>query len=225
MKFIKLIWITIILFSPLFSCGRKPGSGHPLAIKYPVHKHVTPAKGDLNGNLMSLSSHMIYCNKKEALQSFGLLEPSRGMISYNYTCQQHEAVQSDAYETSTKWYKTGRNIKSSTTFLDRHEVKCKEGYGLQKVKLQTAGKTVRYWFRCARILILDCHAVTNPKTLATEEDGLAKVNLLKNQRIRLDLNQILTGFKLNVIEEAPQDNPREADFPNYKMILTILIPY
>ncbi len=161
------------------------------------------------GNIWYLDRHELDC-EKGVIQGFQLM--SNGQISYKYKCKNINNVDNSIRVTK----QTQKNFIHytglakivrpywSTHYLDRHYVKCDDGFALQKFKLMRYGEEVYYQFNCVRITNYgNCQTVRTDETLGGSKQGfnqnyhfLTTTNYLDRQKVYCAENQFFTGFRL-----------------------------
>lgn len=120
----------------------------------PIQCHDYYKKTSYNGdkNALMLDKHNVECANDDFIRAFHLgrnVEHSR--IQYRYHCCNMTGVHKDTYVDSTPWNTEGGG---DATYLNRHHVKCKLGYGLTKFQLKRDGQgNYRYEFKCAKVSV------------------------------------------------------------------------
>lgn len=120
----------------------------------PIQCHDYYKKTSYNGdkNALMLDKHNVECANDDFIRAFHLgrnVEHSR--IQYRYHCCNMTGVHKDTYVDSTPWNTEGGG---DATYLNRHHVKCKLGYGLTKFQLKRDGQgSYRYEFKCAKVSV------------------------------------------------------------------------
>jgi hypothetical protein len=146
-----------------------------------------------NNNIYFLVLHDINCNANEALQGFKLDRPSSTEIAYKYACKVGSSlISGKTYDKQTPPNDVASNRERSANYLDRHNVKCKNGYALQRFKLNRAGYKISYSYRCVQV------SCDSEKTFTTNEtsNGGYETIYLDRQDIRLKTDQVMVGFRL-----------------------------
>jgi hypothetical protein len=150
MKDISTIICFLILFiSPIYSKNfLKWGSNDPW---YDRRTNSNDAAG---GNIFYLDRHSVYCNNNEVLIGFHLLRPAENNIMYEFKCSSNGVNSSSSYSASTGWNNVNSNWKESLKYLDRHQVLCNEGYGLNGFKISRPNRDsgqLRYDYTCTKV--------------------------------------------------------------------------
>lgn len=147
-----------------------------------------------NNNIFYLDRHDIKCNANEALQGFKLDRPSSNKLAYKYACKSGSSlISGKTYNDLTPLNNVASNRERSANYLDRHNVKCKNGYALQSFGLARKGNTkIYYTYRCVQV------SCDSEKTLTTNEssNGGYETVYLDRQDIRLQTDQVMVGFLL-----------------------------
>jgi len=149
------------------------------------------------GSVFFLDRHNIDCGPGNVLQGFHLIRPKSKQIAYEFACIKNPSVTSISYSTRTPWNFTGKNSRSSSNFLDRHNVECKTGYALQQFKLIRKGpKHIAYHYRCVKMKNLgQCISRNTPFTEANKKE--THNVYLDRQRVFVGADRVLTRFQLN----------------------------
>jgi hypothetical protein len=159
----------------------------------------TIANNDGEGDIFYLAKHNVECNENEALQGFVLKTDQPKRIYYNYSCQYTlSVIQNDNYKDITKTSKIEESKKIDSVYeLDDLKVNCKESYGLQRFQLVQEGDSIKYEFLCVKIDSTGCSEGNTKETKGNILTNPALTLYLNKQEVKLEANQILTGFKLN----------------------------
>lgn len=105
----------------------------------------TGFEDDGGGNATLLGRHNVQCDK-QYINKFKL-ESNANKIQYSYTCCEMPDEKT-CVDGNTPWNDDG---KGHNTYLDRHEVKCKDNNAfLSQFKLVTSEKKYRYQYTCCR---------------------------------------------------------------------------
>ncbi len=180
----------------------RPSAPHPPAAtaqaltKIPVFNKVTRPNDWGNGNIFYLDRHDVECGNGFVMQGFHLKRPTPNTIAYEYACQRNvgSSNPNDSYTKNTEWNETGNNPVSSTNYLDRHTVFCKQSYALQSFKMIRQANKIAFNFRCAKSNLSDCRSST---TKETDGNNVFQHIYLDRQMILTTSGRVLTQFKLN----------------------------
>lgn len=146
-----------------------------------------------NNSIFYLDRHNVDCGPRQIMQGFHLFRPKENQIAYEYACLNSSSVLTPYYSDQTPWNETSNNERGSTNYLDRHNVKCKNGYGLQQFKLIRNGRKIAYAYRCAQIKYKNCKT---EKTQETWGNNIFETIYLDRQRLDVGKGQALTQYKL-----------------------------
>lgn len=163
------------------------------------------------GNIWYLDRHDINCDKG-VVQGFHL-QTQPNLIRYNYKCRDIPNVDNSIRVTKetqkgpilyTGLAKVARPYWS-TQFLDRHYVKCDEGFALEKFKLMRNGEEIYYQFNCAKVNKYgNCRTINSVESLGGPKGGISTgynyittTNYLDRQQVFCSDNQFFTGFRLS----------------------------
>jgi hypothetical protein len=80
------------------------------------------------------------------------------------------------------------------------EVRCEDGLGLQQIHQLYSFKSLRYWYRCIPVKILDCHSAKTDGSTLEENSQETLIEFLTKQNIKPIKNTVLTSFKLSMVE-------------------------
>jgi hypothetical protein len=106
---------------------------------------------------------------------------------------------SEPKETSTYITKLLELIELNPSILNT-EVRCEDGSGLQQIHQLYSFKSLRYWFRCIPLKILDCHSGKTDGSTLEENSQETLIEFLTKQNIIPIKNTVLTSFKLSMVE-------------------------
>jgi hypothetical protein len=153
----------------------------------------TPKNDWGNSEIFYLDRHNVNCGSNEAVQGFKLIRPTSKLLSYKYVCKSKSpSISEKTYEDKTGANETAGNKKRSANYLDRHNVMCKNGYALQRFKLEREGNKIFYSFKCVQV---SCDANLSLETTKTDNGGFNTI-YLDRQDIRLKTNEVMVGFHL-----------------------------
>lgn len=157
----------------------------------------TPDEDWGESSVFYLDRHNVDCSHGKALQGFQLFRPQTHSLKYAYACKDSIAIKGDeTYQDQTQLDITGDDEKNSAHFLDRHAVKCREKYALQQFKLErdtNNRKLIQYKFRCVKV---NCEDERSFQTIESDADNYGTI-FLDRQKIELEENRVIIGFKLN----------------------------
>jgi hypothetical protein len=161
---ILIIYVLLLFAAGIFNSKLKNSDPAPVNVPNSPQRMVrTDPNDDGAGSIFFLDRHSVYCDKGEAMQGFKLSTYPNNKIGYILRCQKHSAVSStDSYEDQTPWNDTDNDSNSSSQYLDRHYLKCKEGYGIQQFKFLRHEKMIRYWYKCVKVSSEKCESKTTP---------------------------------------------------------------
>jgi len=148
------------------------------------------------GSVYYLDRHSVDCGPGKVLQGFHLYRPAWNSIAYEFACKSHPAVLSNTYNDQTRWNDTDNNERTSTNYLDRHDVRCRGGYALQQFKLIRNGRNIAYQFRCVQINAQGCNSGQTAQSWGNRSRNFENI-FLDRQRVYVGENRALTQFKLN----------------------------
>lgn len=146
------------------------------------------------GNIYYLDRHRLECPNGSIMQGFHLWRPRNNQISYEYYCKKSlSIVNDDVYSTFSPINIVGGNGSKSTNYLDRHNVRCKDGYALKSFWFaRFGGKDIYYQYTCVR---LNCG--NYQEKITKETSGGDKTTIyLDRQTVRTGVDEALAGFKL-----------------------------
>lgn len=149
-----------------------------------------------SGSIWYLDRHVMDCGLNSFISSFKL-ERWGGQMRYKYKCIESDSDNIDqCYSASTPFNDIGEDDKHSSNFLNRHNVVCNDGYGLQKVKLQRENNKLGYVYTCCSGA-LEC---SNSET-TTEDQGSGETFFLDRLFVKAGFNKVLSGFKLDTLKD------------------------
>ena len=95
-----------------------------------------------------MDRHVMDCGNGKLISNFKL-ERYDNDIRFKYKCIIIEGGISDqCYTASTQWNEIDGNQSKSINYLDRHDVSCKDGYGLRKIQLKRNNDNIGYEYTC-----------------------------------------------------------------------------
>ncbi len=160
----------------------------------------TSYTSDGSGNVLVLTNHTMECDAGKFINEFKL-ERKDSSLRYRYKCVKPSQITSTqtcyVKQTSVNITKTSDPLYSAH-YLDRHNVLCDSGYGLNKISLKRISSTstdIYYEFRCCSMPQDSC---TDMETQNADIGDNSTFNL---DRLDVDAgkNRILSGFSLKTI--------------------------
>ena len=149
-----------------------------------------------NGSVYFLDRHSLDCGAGKVLQGFHLYRPAWNLIAYEFACKNHLGVLGDTYNDQTRWNDTDGNERTSTNYLDRHDVRCRGGYALQQFKLIRNGRQIAYQYRCVQINSQNCVSARTNESWGNRNHSYENI-YLDRQNVNAGDGRALTQFKLN----------------------------
>ena len=146
MKFNRLLIIAlslVILGSITITCSNLKAK-----LDYPFNTSWAPA-GD--NTVLGLATNLlkVTCAAGSVLSGFHLQRNGgQDKIRYQFNCLKHAGVGTKTYSKDTDW--TERGTSKGTNYLDRQNVRCEVGYGIQSFWLENNGK-LRYRYKCVEV--------------------------------------------------------------------------
>jgi len=137
-----------------------------------------------NGTSVLLDNLDLVCDKGSVLNSFHLVRPSESTIQYKYNCLSARDIGAPI----TKTTPLNDEGAGALIYLDRHDVKCDDGFGLSGMHLKRSGNnTFQYEYSCAPVPKLgNCVAKTTPS------NDVGGVIYLDRHDVKCDANQVLS---------------------------------
>ncbi len=152
-----------------------------------------------NGSIVPLSKLNVDCGSDSALNSFGLVLPTNKSMVYDFSCEKL-ALNSTVILKLTNPGPAGVDEYHSTSFLDRHNVICDEGYAIQAFNLLYLDLNPRqlfYDYKCVKVSYDKCETQYTSLTDGAEfPEIVAKSTFLAYQNIKLQPKQVLKQFQL-----------------------------
>jgi len=152
-----------------------------------------------NGSILLLDKQEVACESGRVLTGFGLNTPESEKINYKYSCIFSNAVKQEiTYSKKSKVIQINNYEFTAINKLIDLEVKCDNGYSLQRFKLEKSEasqdiKSIFYNFTCVKV---DCNLHKSDKTYSMGVEDFSYI-ITSNLKVKLEPGKVLTGFKLN----------------------------
>jgi hypothetical protein len=160
------------------------------------YSRVTPTSDAGDGSIFYLDKHDIWCNSGGVLRSFNLMRVSGNSICFKFRCVQNESIISmGTIIAYTNWSVISNDLKKSAWYLDRHDIKCSEDYGLSRFILERSGNDIRFSYHCTPIKFTVCGSSQ------TIMQGGYNGEIFYLDRHNIDTyadDAVLTGFRVKV---------------------------
>jgi len=150
------------------------------------------------GSIFLLQEHHIICPDDHVLTGFALKTQEKENFNYEYTCWKSTAIKKRTEKRESHSALIDEDEFKSIKTLSKLNVDCDDGYALQEFKLykKEDSKEIFYNYNCVKV---DCKNVENPISTKKTNAGDLSLIFLNNQKINLKEGKVLTGFKLNII--------------------------
>jgi len=167
-----------------------------------------------SGATIFLERHNIDC-QQGALTGFVLKKDSAQKMHFDYTCSLPEKCTEKCLKAideadkrlcktlSTKEDVLGNELGNSADYLEKHEIKCPEGFALKAFKLDRVPPKVKYTYTCCPGTLKNAASIMTTPTAY----GDFSTGNFENQHVKLQRpDEVITGFHLIVNKQKKSLN-------------------
>jgi len=193
---LSIVMIFILSAEMFFSLNLSTNKN--LKSQLPGFSRTTPVNEDGSGNVYYLDRHYLECPAGNIISGFHFQRQGSNQFFYEYNCRQNQAISNKSFvEKQTPFNIVEQGGNYSVNYLDRHDVKCDDSYGLVAFGVIRQGDKIAYKYKCAKVMKSTDPMGCSDKTTPRNECGNKANIYLDRHSITSDENTYIQGFKLN----------------------------
>lgn len=199
MKYVRLIKVIILLGLVIKSFSLLSKKSFSLNKSSQPFSHNTGMNDAGGGSIFYMDRHNVKCDPGSVLQGFHYIRGGSNQFMYEYNCLTHSSVDKQTNNQKTNFDETASDERSSTNYLDRHDVKCPTGQGLNSfhmIRQPDASNRIAYEYTCSPIKTEKCATGELPWQDGDGSGGERPTYYLDRQVLSLSNLDVLTAFKL-----------------------------